>query len=102
MAWRQQPETPGIHRCSLSFVCFIFSSAVCSTTRFFVACLEAALSVDPPIHLALLVPLSGPWVLRGAGAAALAVETINADISLLPGRLAHSFGLQIGRFILLF
>ena len=32
------------------------------------------------------MPFSGPWVLRGAGAAALAVERVNADKALLPGR----------------
>ena len=39
---------------------------------------------DKPIHCALLVP--GPFVSRIAGAAALAVERVNADKSLLPGR----------------
>ena len=40
-----------------------------------------------PIHLALLLPVSGSWVVgtRIAGAAALAVETVNADLALLPG-----------------
>ena len=43
---------------------------------------------DRPIHFALLMPLSGPWDAgkRVAGAAALAVERINADKTLLPGR----------------
>ena len=39
---------------------------------------------DEPIHFALLVP--GPFVSRIAGAAALAVETVNAKKALLPGR----------------
>ena len=39
---------------------------------------------DKPIHFALLVP--APWVSRIAGAAALAVERVNADKALLPGR----------------
>ena len=38
-----------------------------------------------PIHLALLIPSSGSWVLRGAGAAVLAVEEVNANKTLLPG-----------------
>ena len=32
------------------------------------------------------MPLTGSWVLSGAGAAALAVERVNADKTLLPGR----------------
>ena len=39
---------------------------------------------DEPIHFALLMP--GPYVSRIAGAAALAVERVNADKSLLPSR----------------
>ena len=41
-----------------------------------------------PVHLALLLPVSGAWDIgtRIAGAAALAVERINADMALLPGR----------------
>ena len=48
--------------------------------------------IDPrmfdPIHFALLMPVSGSWDggLRIAGAAALAVERVNADKNLLPGR----------------
>ena len=34
---------------------------------------------EEPIHFVLLCPLSGDWVLRGIGAAALAVEQVNAD-----------------------
>ena len=43
---------------------------------------------EEPIHFALLVPFSGAWNggHRIAGAAALAVERVNADKSLLPGR----------------
>ena len=42
----------------------------------------------PPIHLALLMPFSGWWDggTRIAGAAGLAVERVNADKALLPGR----------------
>ena len=41
-----------------------------------------------PIHFALLMPFSGAWDVgkRIAGAAAFAVERINADETLLPGR----------------
>ena len=40
------------------------------------------------VHIALLLPMTGQWPggLRVAGAAALAVERVNADNSLLPGR----------------
>ena len=55
--------------------------------------------IDPrmfePIHFALLLPVSGSWdgSLRIAGAAALAVERVNADKSLLPGHLLeYSWG----------
>ena len=44
---------------------------------------------DGPIHFALLIPFSGSWNVghRGiAGAAPLAVEKINANKALLPGR----------------
>ena len=43
---------------------------------------------DRPIHFALLMPMSGSWDggKRVAGAAALAVERVNADKALLPGR----------------
>ena len=49
------------------------------------ACL---LSAEEPIHFALLVPFSGLWNggKRMAGAAALAVERVNNDKALLPGR----------------
>ena len=47
---------------------------------------------EEPLHFALLLTLTGPWVLRGAGAAALAVERVNADKALLPGhRLEYSW-----------
>ena len=42
------------------------------------------MSAEEPIFFALLVPLTGSWVLRGAGAAPLAVERVNADRALLP------------------
>ena len=47
-----------------------------------------ALCADAPIHIALLMPFSGSWKVgkRIAGAAALAVERLNADKALLPGR----------------
>ena len=47
-----------------------------------------SLVTDEPIHLALLLPVSGSWDVgtRVAGAAALAVERVNADLTLLPGR----------------
>ena len=41
---------------------------------------------DAPIHFALLMPFGGSWVFNGAGAAALAVERVNADKALLRGR----------------
>ena len=43
---------------------------------------------DEPIHFALLIPFSGEWNIghRIAGAAELAVERVNANKSLLPGR----------------
>ena len=43
---------------------------------------------DEPIHFALLAPMTGSWDvgLRIIGAADLAVKTVNADKSLLPGR----------------
>ena len=43
---------------------------------------------DQPIHFALLMPMSGSWDggKRVAGAAALAVERVNAEKALLPGR----------------
>ena len=43
---------------------------------------------DLPFHLAVLMPMSGDWIVgpRIAGAAALAVEEVNADSALLPGR----------------
>ena len=41
---------------------------------------------DAPIHFALLMPFGGSWVFNGAGAAALAVERVNADKTLLRGR----------------
>ena len=42
----------------------------------------------PTAHFALLMPFSGSWDIghRIAGAAALAVERVNADKALLPGR----------------
>ena len=42
----------------------------------------------PTVHFVLLMPSSGSWDigLRIAGAAALAVERVNADKALLPGR----------------
>ena len=42
---------------------------------------------EEPIHFALLIPFSGSWDIGGrvAGAAALAVERVNADKALLPG-----------------
>ena len=50
---------------------------------------------DAPIHFALLMALDATRaveVLRGAGAAALAVERVNADKALLPGqRLEYSW-----------
>ena len=60
---------------------------------------DAAVSFSPPVdlqglikpnvHLALLLDMSGSWDigLRIAGAAALAVARVNADKTLLPGRL---------------
>ena len=57
------------------------------------ACLLESISsmtwlVDRPVHFALLMPMSGSWDggKRVAGAAALAVERVNADEALLPGR----------------
>ena len=50
--------------------------------------LKDALNADKPVRFALLLPMSGP-VLVGAkiaGAAALAVEKVNANSALLPGR----------------
>ena len=48
--------------------------------------------LSPPIQFALLIPLSGLWVLRGAGAAALAVERVNTENALLHGhRLEYSW-----------
>ena len=46
------------------------------------------MSADEPIHFALLMPFSGSWDTgeRFAGAAALAVEKVNADKALLRGR----------------
>ena len=46
------------------------------------------LLTEEPIHLALLLPVSGSWDLgkRIAGAASLAVERVNADNALLPRR----------------
>ena len=41
---------------------------------------------EGPIHFALLLPFTGSWILRGAGAAPLAIERVNADKALLPGR----------------
>ena len=43
---------------------------------------------EGPIHFALLMPFSGAWDSgkRIAGAAALAVERVNADKALLPKR----------------
>ena len=42
---------------------------------------------DKPIHIALLVPLTGSWAHgHAAGAAALAVAEVNADETLLPRR----------------
>ena len=43
---------------------------------------------EAPIHIALLMPFSGSWDggKRAAGAAALAVERVNGDKKLLPGR----------------
>ena len=43
---------------------------------------------EEPIHIALLMPMSGSWDggKRVAGVAALAVERVNADKSLLPSR----------------
>ena len=43
-------------------------------------------SAEEPVHLALLVPVTGLWVFNGAGAAPLAVAQVNADRALLPGR----------------
>ena len=43
-------------------------------------------SAAEPIHFALLIPFTGSWVLRGAGATSLAVERVNADETLLPSR----------------
>ena len=44
------------------------------------------MSAEEPIHFALLIPCSGSWVPQNAGAAPLAVERVNADRTLLPGR----------------
>ena len=43
---------------------------------------------EEPIHLALLIPVSGTWDRASsfAGAAALAVDQVNADKMLLAGR----------------
>ena len=43
------------------------------------------------IHITLLIPMTGssPRGRRTAGAAALAVKQVNADKSLLPGRIVH-------------
>ena len=52
------------------------------------------LSAEEPIHFALLIPVSGSWDggKRFAGAAALAVERVNANKDLLPGqRLEYSW-----------
>ena len=51
-------------------------------------------ALSSPLHLALLLPMSGSWKVgeRIAGAAALAVERVNADNTLLPGhRLEYSW-----------
>ena len=44
------------------------------------------LLAEVPVHLALLYPMTGSWAggLRIAGAAELAVQSVNADKSLLP------------------
>ena len=49
---------------------------------------SCALIADRPIHFALLLPMTGRWSggSKVAGAAAIAVERVNADITLLPGR----------------
>ena len=51
-------------------------------------CEETLCLADKPIHFALLMPFSGSWNVghRVAGAAPLAVEKINANKALLPGR----------------
>ena len=45
-------------------------------------------SAEDSVHFALLIPMSGSWAggPQIAGAAALAVETVNADKNLLPDR----------------
>ena len=61
---------------------------------------------EEPIHLALLMPFSGRWDggNRIAGAAAAAIETVNADKALLPGyvlqpsRLDHGCTVRISYF----
>ena len=46
----------------------------------------SALNWAAPLHFALLVPMTGSWMMgpRIAGAGALAVKTVNADQTLLP------------------
>ena len=45
-----------------------------------------SVSAEEPVHFALLLPLTGLWRPNVAGAAALAVQRVNADKALLPGR----------------
>ena len=49
---------------------------------------DALCLAEEPVHFALLLPVSGGWDagLRMAGAVALAVERVNNDKALLPGR----------------
>ena len=50
--------------------------------------LRMVVLAEKPIHFALLLPLTGSWDggRETAGAAALAVEQVNANNALLPGR----------------
>ena len=43
-------------------------------------------AADIPVHFVLLAPMTGTWAvgLQSAGAAELAIETVNADKTLLP------------------
>ena len=48
---------------------------------------HASCFAEPPVHFALLLPMTGNAEgTRVAGAAALAVKRVNADKKLLPGR----------------
>ena len=71
--------------CSEFWNCCSSSSPNASYGLICNACFCVCIADEQSIHLALLSPLAGVWVLRGVGAAALAVEQVNANKTLLPG-----------------